>query len=272
MDNEVVPREMNDPHVVALKFRVKHGSTVAYRDDAPHIEHQDAGFRILLSDGTVRIELDGHHATQAEALEEVGPYVRSWEMDACLSGKPGDFCLEFLEAEIIDRDPPPPTPGVVNLAITGSLGALTGHASLSIVKPSYPAPPKGLTLKADDPDVMTMYRRLSGYYEGHEPLPSMANFCLTVLEHRFNKGRRRAAAKAFNIDKTVLDAVGALAATKGGADSARKAGGAGTPLSGKEERFLIEAVTKIIRRVAEAAQNPTAAYPPIGLADLPDRT
>ena len=129
---------MNDPHVVALLFKVEHGPTVAYRADAPLIEHSEDAFRLALEDGTVRFELTEHHATKEEALEKVRPYVRAWELDACLRRLPGDFRLRFDHAEIIDRDPPPPTPGPVNLALTATAGAPTVQMSLSVVQPAYP--------------------------------------------------------------------------------------------------------------------------------------
>ena len=37
--NVTMPRTMNDPHVVALTFRIEHDSSVAYRADAPPIQH-----------------------------------------------------------------------------------------------------------------------------------------------------------------------------------------------------------------------------------------
>ena len=107
----------------------------------------------MLDGGTVRLELKKHHASREEALEQVSPYVRSWELDACLRGRPGDFQLRFDHEEIIDRDPPPPTPGPVNLALTATAGAPTAGMSLSVVQPAYPPPP-GMTLKADDPDAL----------------------------------------------------------------------------------------------------------------------
>ena len=267
-----MPRTMNDPHVDALVFRIEHGPALGYSDDAPPIEREEPGFRVILKDGTVRFELDEHYATQEEALERVGPYVRNWEMDACLSGRPGDFRLEFKEAEVIDRDPPPPTPGTINLSATFTAGVPTIRANLSVVRPSYPPPPAGVTLKADDRDVETMYRRLSDYYADRKYLPSMAYFCLTVLEDKFTNAKRRSAAKSFRIDLAVLDAVGELSSTKGGVGSARKAEatGTGTALSRKEERFLEAAVKAIIRRAAEVAQNPGGAFRMITLADLPD--
>ena len=265
-----MPRAMNDPHVVALVFSVERGPAVGYSDGAPPIEHEEPGFRVTLRDRTVRFELKEHHATREGALERVRPYVRNWEMDAGLNERPGNFRLEFQEAEVIDRSPPPPTPGITNIGATITVPTPTVRASLSVVSPSYPPPTSGLTLKTDDPDVATMYHRLSDYYADRKYLPSMAYFCLTVLEDKFTNAKRRSAAKSFRIDLAVLDAVGELSSTKGGVGSARKAEATGTALSRKEERFLEAAVKMIIRRAAEVAQNPGGAFRMITLADLPD--
>lgn len=263
-------RAMNDPHVNALVFKVEHRSTVAYGDDAPPIEHQEPGFLVRLADGTVRFEFQEHHATKDEALERVRPYIENWEMDASLRGQPGDFRLRFQETEVIDQDPPPPTPGAARgfaqgIVAVGTLGQASGMA----VKPYYPAPPSGLTLNVDAPDVGTMYRRLSGYYEGHEPLQGMAYFCLTVVEQRFSGPRK--AAKSLGIAAKVLGEISRLA-NKGGEDSARKAGVVGTPLSSEEKRFLEEGVKAIIRRVAEVAHDPGGSFPTITRADLHHRS
>lgn len=270
-----MPRTMNNPHVNALVFGIEHGPALSYSDDAQAIDHDEPGFRVILKDRTVRFELNEHYATTGKAWERVRPYVRNWEMDAGLDGRPGDFRLEFQQAEVIDRSPPLPTPGGTSISATFTAPTPTLRASLSVVSPSYPPPPSGLTLKADDPDVKTMYDRLSGYYSNREPLPSMAYFCLTVFLSPFSGSRnvRRTAARAYyHIDKQVLDEIGDLSSEKGGADSARKVEAMGFALSRKEERFLEAAVKAIIRRAAEVAQNPGAALPPITLADLPDRS
>ena len=268
-ENTTMARRMNDPHVDALIFRVEHGPSVAYADDAPPITWDEGGFRVVLEDGTARFELKEHHATEEEALERVRPYIRSWELGAGLRGRPGDFRLEFQEAEVIDRDPPPPGSGAVKFSFAVSTPSVT----LTLARRSYPPPPMGIPLKADDPDVATMYDRLDGYYSAREPLPGMAYFCLTVLQ-RFDDGRRTRADTAahYYIDVAVLHTIGKLSSTKGGAGSARKAVVPSTPLSPNESRFLEEAVKTIIRRAAEVAADPGGAFPTITLADLPDRS
>ena len=262
-----MPRTMNDPHVVTLTFRIEHDSSVAYRADAPPIQHEENAFRVALEDGTVRFELKEHHATEEEALERVLPYVRSWELDACLRGRPGDFRLHFQQAEVIDRDPSPSPPGAVTASGTPIVAVGTpGSATGLVTKPSYPPPPSGVPLKADDPDVAKMYHRLSGYSEGHELLPSMAYFCLTMIERPFPG--RTATGAHYHIDVSVLNEIGKLSSTRGGAGWARKAKAADTELSQQESRFLEAAVKKLIHRAAEVAQDPGGAFPTITLASL----
>ncbi len=127
-------------------------------------------------------------------------------------------------------------------------------------------------LNPDDPDVLTLYNRFIGYLQNREPLASMANFCLTVLENRsgHRRGARKAAAAKYGVDFKVLDKVGNLTATKGGREGARKASGIANDLTSQESRFLAAAVKAIILRVAKVAHNPAQNTPKIRLSDLPD--
>ena len=117
---------------------------------------------------------------------------------------------------------------------------------------------------------------LSVGFAGREPLPGVAYFCFTRLKYLSSKhgcgGQRARAAAYHHISDASLKEIEKLSSTNGGAGSAHKADGVGTDLSRKEELFLEAAVKMIIRRAAEVAQNPGAAFPPITLADLPDRS
>ena len=259
---------MNDPHVVALIYSIEHGDAIDYSRAAP-IDHEEDGFRIRVEDQQVRVELIDHHATEAAARQAVDRYIRGWELDAGLRGRPGQFTLRFARAEIEDRDPPPPTPGVVNLRATGRAGvASSGTASLTVATPNYPPPPSGMTLDPDDPDVLTMYDRLRRHHEGKEPLPGMANFCLTMLEHGFERKARKAAAAKYGIELAVLKRIGELCAEKGGPEAARKASGVEEGLTAQESRFLEKAVKAIIRRRAACASGNDEQRPRITLREL----
>ena len=264
---------MNDPHVNALIYHVVHDESVSYRHAHP-ITCEMEVFLIKLEDGKVRFELKEHYATEDEARNVIEPYIKVWEFDAGLRGRPGNFGLTFDRAEVIDRCP---TPGATDLSASTTFPPMTGRAHV-ITDKQYPMPPSNVTLNPDDPDLLTMYNRLQGYFQRKEYLASMSYFCLNLLEnsipkeHSPNKYRsskaRKESAKRYDIDLTVLDKIGELTANRGG-DFARKALGIKSDLTKSEHRFLEEAVKMMIRRMAEVAYNPCRDLNKITLPDLP---
>ena len=177
---------MNDPHVVALIYRIAHGDTIDY-SQARRLEVDEPRFRLTVEERQARFELKAHHATEEQARDEIADYIRTWEFDATLKrGNPDAFRLEFEKAEVIDRNP---TPGVVRLSARFEAQG-TGSARITLRVPEYPAPPTDIAL---DPDAETMHQRYLRHRQGGEPLPAMAYFCLTVLELAAGgrKGRRQ---------------------------------------------------------------------------------
>ena len=254
---------MNDPHVVALLYRIEDDPSVDYRE-APPFDHEEEQFRLHIEDQQVRFELKEHCATSEAARTVVEPYIRCWELDASL--RTHRFKLRFERPEIVDRNP---TPGIVELVTYANVGNITARAVITAVVHEYPRPPSGLTLDPDNPDVLTMYHRYTGYRERREPLTSMAYFCLTMLTEYLNGGRNAAASK-YRIEKKVLDKIGDLSTNRGGPAGARKAKGVSQDLTAAESHFLDEAVKAIIRRVAEVAHDPGSDFPRIRLSDLPN--
>ena len=112
-----------------------------------------------------------------------------------------------------------------------------------------------------------MYSRYLGYRQGREPLWSMSYFCLTVLEGEGRK-RRKAAARKYQIAKSVLDLIGCLSSETGD-QQARKGSGRGRKLTDQEHRLLEEATKAVIYRAAEKAHDPDNDLPRISLSDLP---
>ena len=217
-------------------------------------------FRLAVEDGQVRFEFKAHYATEEQAREEIADYIRVWEFDATLRrGNPDSLRLQFEKADIIGRDP---TPGAAGLK-AHFVAAGTGSAKLTVSAPNYPAPPSDVAINCN---VEIMHLRYMRYRENREPLPSMAYFCLTVLEAA--AGSRKAAAGKYGIDMSVLNRIGDLTANRGGAE-ARKAGGVVTELSPQERHFLDRAVKAIVRRAAERAHAPTDALLKISLSELP---
>ena len=256
---------MNDPHVAALNYKVRHGPEFDYsRAESLCIRTDE--FDLQLVDGIARFAMLDHHATEQEACASIDDYIRSWELASALEFGPNAFKLEFDWAEVEDRNP---TPGVVPVRPRPiRLSVALGTPQVTVAPPAYPSPPsKSL---ARSPDVESMYLRYAGHHEGREPLTSMAYFCLTVLEASTGKRRKRlkAAAKKYCIDQKVLTNLRRLASTKGGA-GARKAEGLSAELTPQERQFLQAAVKAIIRRAAEVAHDPDAPLKPIAMRDLP---
>ena len=251
--------DVNDPHVVALNYRIDHSSSVGYDNAAP-LDHSEEAFDIHVEDGRVRFVMKRHHATESEAVEAVEDYIRAWERFAALQNGPNEFTLVFAGAEIKDRDP---KPGIKY----GSAMFVSGRPSFNIVgrvlKAAYPQPPSRRL--EFNPDIDSMYHRYIGYRTGREPLPSMAYFCLTVLEDSVQAGkdRRRVAARHYGIDYGVLSEIGRLCANKGGTE-ARKSKGVDEDLSEQERQFLENAVKEIIIRAAEVAGDPNGSCRPDG--------
>ena len=254
---------MNDPHVVALNYRIDHGDTIDYSKAKP-LNHDEAGFRWTVEDNRARFEFKEHYATVETAKEALAKYIRYWEFQAQLEHGPDSFRLQFDKAEVIDRKP---TPGELSVSAHFRGGRATLSAKLTVGAFDYPQPPSAIAL---NPDVETMYGRYMGYREDREPLASLASFCLTVLEAATGEGknRRAAAAQTYKIDKHVLGRIGDLSANKGGVE-ARKADGLSTDFSSQDRNFLERAVKAIIRRVAEKQFAPEEELPIISMSDLP---
>ena len=258
---------MNDPHVVALMYRIEHGPSINYAA-APPMAHEEAKFGISIEGMKVTFHLKEHFATWESARESIEPYIHAWELTAALNGRPGHFYLTFLTPKIIDRNP---TPGT--LAVSAFLPPVTASVNLSVITnaTSYPPPPVGISLDADNPDVVAMFDRYQGYCSGKEPLPSMAYFSLTMLEYRLHGGHI-AAAKKYGISRGVLTKVADIVSSKGGRAGARKAAGVPEDMTLEEKRFVEAAVSVMIRRVAEVAYGGVTPEHQITMADLPKLT
>lgn len=253
---------MNDPHVVALEYRIAHDPDVIDWSRADPLDKEERGFRVQVGDGRVRFEFKEHYASEEAARSAAqDEYIRNWEMVVGLEQGPNRFALRFDRAEICDRNPSPgPLPVRVQFR--------TGTPSVSVnlappTPPSFPEPPTAGIRRS--PDVDSMYQHYLRHLAGGEPLPAMAYFCLTKLEQM--AGGRDPAAVRFSISKKVLRRIGELSTNKGG-DSARKAVGHAAPHTPEEERFLKSAVRMLIRRAAEVEFGPDPSRRNITLSDI----
>jgi hypothetical protein len=254
---------MNDPHVVSLEYRLETDDTLKF-ENPPALEHDQEGFAVRLADGLLTVTMKDHYATQAEAVAAVRPFIRAWELFHGLERGRCEFCFRFVRSNIIDRKPTPGTLDTVLLAAAGTVTITGSAATLTLTHRQYPDAPTGFVAS---PDVETLWNRYENHRLGREPLPSMAYFCLTVVESRY--GGRGNAAAALNIDRAVLERLGLLTTKRGDATTARKREGkALQPLTAQEERWIHEALRLMIRRVGaeQAAALPSA---PLTMADLP---
>ena len=261
---------MNDPHVEKLFYVVEKDDWIDY-SSAEGLFREEDGFRLQVEDKMVCFEMKEHYPTVEAALEVIDRYVRNWELDTGLKEEPGRFRLRFQRSKVKDRNPLPLPPGSrVGYGTPIIAIATLGEATGTTPPRPFPLPSEGLNLDASDPDVDTMYHRYEGYILRRESLPSMAYFCLTVLESlASDKPYRQKAASEYSISSKVLKKIANLTGNKGGRETARKAQGIDSELTSQESLFLEKAIKAIIRRAAEAAANRNGSFQEITLADLP---
>ena len=271
---------MNDPHVVALVYRVERGEEVDYGNPAP-LNLETPEFRLTVEDKEVRFEFEKHYATVVDARKDIEDYIRKWEFDACLEfDEPDYFRLKFDRSETEDRNPLPPTLGTRE--VSGHMsGMLEGSSSGRVIRVAnrYPSPPSNLNFDPHDPNTDTMFQRYMGYFQRREPLPSMAYLCLTVLENsakppspqgkRPTSKKRLAAVGKYQIEEDVLNEIGRLSTEKGGHGEGRKGEALAKNLTHEERHFMEQAVKKMIRRMAEKAHDPNKTLQAISLSGFP---
>ncbi len=254
---------VRDPHVQKLHYEVGSGDGISYRDPSPVVFPNHLG-DFELRDGKLSITPTEHFADEDDARQAIEPFLRAWEIEADLNSNVGMIRFKFAQAELIDRDPPPPGASQVFQVKAALTVELSCRASVHLTCSKYPEPPKAFRTTSE---VELGYRRWISFRAGKEPLQSLAYFVLTLLES--SAGSRREASQVFQIDFPVLSTIGRLSSTKGDGTTARKVG-PGTPLqelSGAEKHWLEQTVRRIIHRLGEHASG--APLTPITLSDLP---
>ena len=266
---------MNDPQVKALYYWVNHDNSVDYKDADP-LDYEHGLFRLQVSGRQVTIEPKEHHATEEEAVAAVEGFIRHWEFEAALKSGISRFSLNYMGVDLIDRNPPPSPPGVVQGRATFRSPPGTISARGTVVKKTYPQLPSGPTLSLDTPVVQMMLSQLDMYHRGMALLAPMAYFCLTALQdsgpkedgRSTNAHRKKQVRDYYNISANVFDAVQRLSSYKGGLE-ARKGDAVSETFTKEERAFLVAAVQAFIRRAAERNANLDNPLPKITLADLP---
>ena len=257
--------EMNDPQVVALVYRIKHGEQIDYSRARP-FQQEEPTFRLSVKDGLVRFEFTEHYPTIGAAENAIDAYISAWEFDAQLRRGPDSFrlALDRTKSELIDRNP---GTGAGHSRFPAGTAEGSFDVNLITCPAEYPKPAPGLAVNLD---AVRMHRRFMAYRRGSDTLPAVANFCVTVLEGPVGqKDKRKKASGKYGIDREVLDKVACLADAKGGPDEARKSKGIDHPLSAAERKFLEAALKAVIRRTAELENAPVEGLPKIRMSNLP---
>ena len=97
---------MNDPHVEALEYVVKHSRSVSYEN--PQCDCELPKFRITIEGHRAIIKPKDHFATAEEARAVIEPLLRAWELDVALKyDDPDVLRFAYLAPHIIDRNPTP---------------------------------------------------------------------------------------------------------------------------------------------------------------------
>jgi hypothetical protein len=116
---------MNDPHVQALHYRIKHADSVDF-DKAPPLEHEEPGFSVRIEKGQANVVTKDHYATSESARAVVEPFLRAWELSAALFSVVDKFEFLFEYGDVIDRSP---TPGIISAkAMAYGVGTMTADA------------------------------------------------------------------------------------------------------------------------------------------------
>ena len=101
----------------------------------------------------------------------------------------------------------------------------------------------------------------------------MAYFCLTVVHDAFapeKANSRKLAAKSLGIEFAVLDTLGQLTSSMGDDRTRRKRhGGQRREHTPAERQWIEEVVRRLIRRMAEYANDPAATFSPMTLGEPP---
>ena len=254
---------MNDPHVVALIYAIEVRADVDY-DGAKPITFDTQDFSGFLDSKHLRIDLKKHFSDHEEAIAFVNPFLRAWELEMDLSGRPGEIEFRYRTAEIKDRNPTPLPPGLH--AISRSIEIpieIRESLSRHISRATFTGPPYDL---ATTPDVEDMRHRLRMLSDDRTTLADAAYYCLTKVD--LIAGNRKGAVATYGISMEVLTKLGDLSGNKGGREEVRKAR-AVTEYSPEERAWLGATIKAIIRRVAEVAFDPASAKTPLTMAELP---
>jgi len=262
---------MRDPHVTRLRYRRKDRDGVSYQNPPP-LEFENGDLRLELADDELTISPKRHFPNEDEARAEVEALLESWYIDAALRGGYEEMEFEFVDCDVIDRNPlPPGSPQTINVRSIESATAF-GNTRLQVIQHRYAPPPDRF---AATPDAKTLWDRYRRYRQGAEPLQAMAYFCLTFVERNtptsVGVNRRQAVSIRYALKLEILHALGNIVSDVGDNIAGRKATHRPNhrDLNQPERRFVEEVVRMLIRRVGEYQTAPGTPFQLLTQADFP---
>lgn len=98
---------MRDPHVVELRYRLVLDGGDEFRDPPP-VERERDAFSVRLADDLLTVTMKEHHPTIDSARVRVDSFLQDWVISAALQYRRRQVSFEYEDADVIDRDPPPP--------------------------------------------------------------------------------------------------------------------------------------------------------------------
>ncbi|MFN2397905.1 MAG: hypothetical protein ABR543_04575 [Gemmatimonadaceae bacterium] len=254
---------MKEPAVSVLIFKALPGPYVRFQDP-PSLQFETDLVRASLGNGQLALRLKTPITSETDAVAAVAPLLQAWEIRSGLRAGRPEIQFEFQRAEYIDLDPDGPGPHK-KIAVSRTL-AVAVDSVLERVSTEYPEPPLDFAV---DPDVEALWQRYQDYKSRNEPLLAMAYFCHTVFV-ALGGGNKRAAAKSFQVDQSVLRQLSELTSIRGTKLTARKVDSqfTGRPLTMREEEWVDAAVRLMIRRLGEARAGQFLR--PLKMPDLPN--
>ncbi len=254
---------MSNSYVKYLYYTLKVKDGISFKN-SNSIEKKLDNFELRLENNELKCKMIKKYLTPEDARKEVEDYLKKWEVYDILQS--GYKSIEFIynKATIINFDSPESLPKASKVVQRSGVFEARCNIKVIVEKDNYPKPPQYFHLNEN---VKILWSRYYDYLQGKEKLPSMAYFCLTLIEK--DAGGRRQALRKYKISKKVLDKLGELSSNKGDLEiEARKAKENKGSLTEKEVKWLDEAIRRIIIRVGEYENNPSLDL--IDMSSLPD--
>lgn len=254
---------MSNSYVECLYYTIKAGDGIFFENSNP-IEKKLDNFELRLEGNDLECKMIKKYTKVEDARKEVECYLKAWEKYSIL--KSGFKVIEFMynRAIINTLDSSEDLNGVSKIIKKSGVFEVCGTVNIIVEKKIYLEPPQYFQLNEN---VEILQNRYEDYLRGKEKLPSMAYFCVTLIER--DAGNRRQAAEKYKINKKVLDKLAELSSNKGDLEiDARKAKMNKGPLTEKEINWIEETVRRIIIRVGEYENNPSLDL--IDMSSLPD--